>query len=242
MPDASRRCMSGWTSCCSSGSPPVISTSRAAERVHRVRGPRRPTSSALRGRHRACRTSGSGDRRPSAGRTRRLAREGGLALDRVEDLVDRQHRHVATQPHGEGLNPSIVRTAWSSSHRHLGLALSRRPRHVGRHLLSQARGSPSRLRRAALLCGALQHRRDQQHVLRPAAARPSASGGSAHAGTFRVLGQALPEVHAPASAVDRTPVERRGRGRVQGRHRTDRRRRQAGRAAGAVPVALPRHA
>ena len=122
------------------------------------------------------------------------------------------------------------------------MALPRRPWHVERAVLSPAGGTAARIRRAALLRRAFQHRRDQQHVLRPAPGSSQSGVGPAHAAGLRVLGQALPEVHASGHRVRSQPDWLRRCGRVQGWHRAARRRRQAWSAARAVPITLPRHA
>ena len=67
----------------------------------------------------------------------------------------------------------------SLAHRHLGLELPDGQGHVERHLLPVPRRPATRgLRRAALLRGALQHRRGEHHVLRPAARDGERSAGS----------------------------------------------------------------
>ena len=91
-----------------------------------------------------------------------------LALDRMEDFVDRQHglSHYSMS-HGRA----------RPAHRHQRLELSVRPRHVERHLLPALARPREGLRRAVVLRRALQHGRSEFHVLRPAQRRRSAAPG-----------------------------------------------------------------
>src|SRR5262245_65344637 len=80
--------------------------------------------------------------------------------------------------------------------RHVRLELSIGQRDVERPLLSQA--AAEGLRGARVLCGALQYRRGELDVLRSAARRRLPRLGRADAARFRVLDEALSEVHASA--------------------------------------------
>ena len=101
----------------------------------------------------------------------RPAGVGRLALNRVEDLVDRS---ASVAKSSLMVDPACY--SRMLAHRHVRLELPHRQGHVERHLLPAARGPRARVRRAALLRRALQHRRGQHHVLRPAARRTSTLG------------------------------------------------------------------
>src|SRR5438552_6390827 len=78
--------------------------------------------------------------------------------------------------------------------RDVGMELPAGTRDVERRLLPAK--ATEGLRRARVLCGALQHRRSQFDVLWPAAGRRIAHLGRANAARLRVLDQAVSEVHA----------------------------------------------
>ena len=223
------------TSCCSSGSPPVISTRRqpsrptsrqhvvdrhlaaAGERVRRVA----PAAAQIAGRE--------PHERARAPDVRRFALHGQV------DLVDRQHRDSVRSCHARVVDP----------HRDVRLELSERQRHVERRLLSVA--PAARLRRARLLRGALRHGRGELDVL-PACPRPplSAAWVRADAAWIPVRRQAVPEVHAPRLYLREDRRDATGMSRAadldlfRARHRPDRRGRPAGGDPAAVSAELSR--
>ena len=130
----------------------------------------------------------------------RLPRPGRLALNRVEDLVDRQH-----EPRISTILSCRPRSASAygnrdvgPAHRHRRLELPERPRYVERRLLPRAARASEGVRRALVLRGALRHGRGELDFLRPAALRGDERLGRSHPRRLRVRREAVSEVHAPA--------------------------------------------
>ena len=187
------------TSVCSSGSPPVSSTSRHSNRATSATTSStdilRPPVNAYGVSHHPQRRSHAASRTNTHGRPTCVDSPW---MDDV-DLEDRQHWTEFSLP------TRTLRTLTSNLtslivlirviRRHVRLELPDRPRDVERHLLSVA--APARLRRAGVLRRALRHRRGELDVLPHAGAGSEPRLAAAHAGVVSLLRQAVPEVHAP---------------------------------------------
>src|SRR5688572_10855932 len=98
-------------------------------------------------------------------------------------------------------NPLIIDPpGYVASNRHVWLELSVGAGDLERHLLPEdalEEGRHRRVRRAALLRGALRYRRGEFDVLRPASRRRHLGLGQPDPPGLRVFVEAVPEVHAP---------------------------------------------
>ena len=133
----------------------------------------------------------------------RLAGEGRLALNRVEDFVDGQHccdnRQLYRRREGEAKASPYNRQLLSMA---LLIGTSGWNYPAGRGTWNgifypERRPAEPRLRRIELLRRALQHGGSEFDLLRPAAPAGEPGMGQAHAAGLRVRRQALSEVHAP---------------------------------------------